>query len=573
MSSPGYPFAAIVGQPDLKLALLLVSVDWRLSLLLKGDKGSGKSTAARALADVLPAGAPFVNIPIGTTEDRLLGGLNLDQALQGQASLKPGLIHEAHGGVLYIDEVNLLSDSLTDALLDVASAGHHYVERDGFSVSGTAQFILLGSMNVEEGALRPQLLDRFALSLDVEAPSLAEDRALIVDSRLRYDADPATFCASFEEEQQRLRQAIVDARALIPSINPSGEILQAISQEVTNAGVRTLRADLAALRAASARAALNGRPEIVSEDIELVLPLVLHHRTKQKSNQPSAPSKSNGSETKQDSGEAGAESKDRVFPPERRQAPELRVRSAESVSRGRSATVNHKAAVTGAVGGNHSTGVEALDVVASFRESFRKTGTASLKNDHLIFRKSLPKSGVRFIFAIDASGSHTAQQRMRAVKGVAAALLESSVDQKDEVAVVSFRGAKAEIVLAPCRDAQAAIRVLEFLPTGGRTPLAHALELAGSLVTGSSLLVLLTDGRANVPLTSTDPWADALEAARKLNCPSVLVDSSLDATTAGAMAALASAMRARLTHLDGLSSEALMSVLQDSDITSGRGPF
>ena len=571
MNSPGYPFAAIVGQPDLKLALLLASVDWRLSVLLKGDKGSGKSTAARALADILPAGAPFVNIPIGTTEDRLLGGLNLDQALQGQASLKPGLIHEAHGGVLYIDEVNLLSDSLTDALLDVASAGRHYVERDGFSVSNIAQFILLGSMNIEEGALRPQLLDRFALSLDVEAPSVAEDRAIIVNSRLRFDADPAAFCTTFEEEQERLRQAIADARALLPSINPSRENLQAISQEVTNAGIRTLRADLAALRAATARAALDGRPEIASEDIELVLPLVLHHRTKQKSNQPSAPSssKSNESETKQDSGEVGAGSRDRVFPPERRQAPELRVRTAESVSRGRSATVNHKAAVSGSAGGNHSTGLEALDVVASFRESFSKTGTASLNMDHLIFRKSHPKSGVRFIFAIDASGSHAAQQRMRAVKGVAAALLESSVDQKDEVAVVSFRGAKAKIVLAPCRDAQAAIRVLEFLPTGGRTPLAHALELAGSLVTGSSLLVLLTDGHANVPLTGTDPWADALEAARKLNCPSVLVDSSLDATTAGATAALASAMRARLTHLDSLSSEALMSVLQDSDIASG----
>src|SRR5580700_9787837 len=185
-----YPFSAIVGQPDLKLALLLASVDWRLSVLLRGDKGSGKSTAARALADILPAGAPFVNLPIGTTEDRLLGGLNLGDALQGQASLKRGLIHEAHGGVLYIDEVNLLSDSLTDALLDVASSGRHHVERDGFSAASEAKFILLGSMNIEEGTLRPQLLDRFALSLDVETPRAAEDRARILESRLQFDADP-----------------------------------------------------------------------------------------------------------------------------------------------------------------------------------------------------------------------------------------------------------------------------------------------------------------------------------------------------------------------------------------------
>src|ERR1700722_426467 len=204
MNPPGYPFAAIVGQPDLKLALLLASVDWRLSVLLKGDKGSGKSTAARGLADILPAGAPFVNLPIGTTEDRLLGGLDLSLAFQSQAALKRGLIHEAHNGVLYIDEVNLLSDSLTDALLDVASSGRHYVERDGFSAFGEAKFILLGSMNIEEGGLRPQLLDRFALSLDVEAPTTVEDRVLIVESRLRFDADPAAFCATFEKEQERL---------------------------------------------------------------------------------------------------------------------------------------------------------------------------------------------------------------------------------------------------------------------------------------------------------------------------------------------------------------------------------
>src|ERR1700678_2273519 len=217
MNPPSYPFAAIVGQPELKLALLLASVDWRLSVLLKGDKGSGKSTAARGLADILPDGAPFVNLPIGTTEDRLLGGLDLSQALQGQANLKRGLIHESHGGVLYIDEVNLLSD----ALLDVASSGRHYLERDGFSASAEVRFVLIGSMNIEEGALRPQLLDRFALSLDIETPLAAADRALIVGSRLRFDADPIEFCEAFEEEQQRLRQAIAGARSSITGIKPS----------------------------------------------------------------------------------------------------------------------------------------------------------------------------------------------------------------------------------------------------------------------------------------------------------------------------------------------------------------
>ncbi len=563
MKTPGYPFAAIVGQPDLRLALLLASVDWRLSVLLKGDKGSGKSTAARALADILPAGAPFLNLPIGTTEDRLLGGLDLAQALAGQANLKRGLIQEAHGGVLYIDEVNLLADSLTDALLDVASSGRYYVERDGFSASCEARFILLGSMNIEEGALRPQLLDRFALSLDVEAPVAAKDRALIVESRLRFDADPVVFCTGFEEEQERLRQAIAEARLLVADFKPSGEVLQAISQMVTEAGVRSLRADLATLRAAIAHAALARRAEVTHEDIESVLPLVLHHRAKRGPGPPPTPpppSKQSPGETPRESGEGQVEAKDRVFPPESRQAPELRLAMAGSISRGRSAVVKANPVAEAARPGDAAKG-GSLDVVASFKQSFRNTGTASLQGDHLVFRTPQATSGVRFIFVVDASGSHAAQQRMRAVKGVAAALLQASVDNKDEVAVVSFRGAKAEIVLEPCRDADAALRVLEFLPTGGRTPLAHALELAGSLVNPASILILLTDGRANVPLTGTDPWADALEAAKKLNCPSVVVDSSMDASTGRALEALASAMQARLIHLDDLSHEALMSVL------------
>ena len=544
----GYPFAAIVGQPELKLALLLASVDWRLSVLLKGDKGSGKSTAARALADILPAGAPFVNLPIGATEDRLLGGLDLGEALDGQAKLKRGLIHAAHGGVLYIDEVNLLADSLTDALLDVASSGHHHLERDGMSASDQARFVLLGSMNIEEGSLRPQFMDRFALSIDVQTPFAAEDRVLIIESRLQFDSAPDEFRAAFEGEQTRLRQAIVSARQMILEIKPSAEILQLISQAVTDAGVRSLRADLAALRASIAHAALAGGAMVTKEDVEAVLPLVLNHRRKQSSaNTPEGGQSRN--EEKEERGEGRTEAKDRIFPLERREAPELRLSVADSISRGRTAAVSNASD-------------PALDIVASFTQSFRNTGTASLKSDQLVFRAPQATSGARFIFVVDTSGSHAAQQRMRAVKGTAAALLESSVDHRDEVAVISFRGAKAEIVLEPCRDVEAALRVLEFLPTGGRTPLAHALELAGTLVNAASLLILITDGRANVPLTGADPWNDALAAAGKLHCPSVLVDSSIDNPAGIALEVLAAAMGGSRIHIDDLSNETLRNVLR-----------
>jgi magnesium chelatase subunit D len=559
-----YPFAAIVGQPELKLALLLASVDWRLSVLLKGDKGSGKSTAARALAGILPANAPFVNLPIGTTEDRLLGGLDLTRALAGEASLKRGLIHEAHGGVLYLDEVNLLADSLTDALLDVASTGRHYIERDGFSAAAEARFVLLGSMNIEEGALRPQLLDRFALALDVAAPLAVEERAAIAAARLRFDSDPASFCAAFETEQQQLRETIAMARSLAAGIPVDAGALREIASVVTSAGVRSLRADLAALRAAVARAALNGRNQILTEDIESVTPLVLHHRTRRDTPRPPEPqtsSKKPPNHLQRENAEASSGAQDRVFPPQSQQAPELRARVAESKLRGRSAQLSEKAAAASLPPGK-STENGGLDVVASLKEAFRNTGAAALDADHLAFREPRATSGIRFIFVVDSSGSHAAQQRMRAVKGAAAALLESSLDRKDEVAVISFRGPKAEIALEPCRDVEAALRALEFLPTGGRTPLAHALELARSLVTSAALLILLTDGRANVPLSSGDAWKDALDAAGRLHCASVLVDSSLDSSTTNATNALASAMQARRIRLDELSGETLLNIVR-----------
>lgn len=538
MTEPGYPFTAIVGQPQLKLALLLASIDWRLSVLLKGDKGSGKSTAARALADLLPAHAPFVNLPIGTTEDRLLGGLDLAQALRGEASLKRGLIHEANGGVLYIDEVNLLADSLTDALLDVASSGRHFVERDGFSVSADARFVLLGSMNLEEGSLRPQLLDRFAVSLDIEAPVDAEERAQIVEARLRFDADPAGFCADHENKQERLRQTIMEARGR--HVRHSDETLLAITRAVAAAGVRSLRADIATLRAAAAHAALNKKAEVTQDDIDAVLALVLHHRTKQTPPQrpKDPPALQAGSDTRQ------TDTRDRIFPTDSRSVPELRVSVSETALRGRNAQTHGKVS---------------LDVVASLTESFRNTGEASLKSDHLVFRTCFPKSGIRFIFVVDASGSHAAQQRMRAVKGVVTAMLESSVDAKDEVALISFRGSKAEIVLEPSRDAEAARSILDFLPTGGRTPLAHALELARSLCNPASVVILVTDGRANVSIAAGDPWEEALHAAGKLDCGGVVVDSSLGGSSAVDL--LASAMRARLIRLDDLSRESLLNVL------------
>src|SRR6202453_4946879 len=204
MKSPSYPFSAVVGQDTMKLALLLAAVDWRISVLLRGDKGAGKTTTARGLAALLPTPARFINLPLGATEDRLLGGLHLERTLKGDPVLKPGLLSEAHGGVLYVDEVNLLPAHLGDALLDTAASGVNVVEREGLSASHAAEFVLLGSMNPEEGLLRPQLLDRFALSVDVTASLDPQERQTVVERRIAFERDPILFSGDWSEEQRKL---------------------------------------------------------------------------------------------------------------------------------------------------------------------------------------------------------------------------------------------------------------------------------------------------------------------------------------------------------------------------------
>src|SRR3984885_14113853 len=229
MRPAAYPFAAIVGQSEMKLALLLAAVDWRLGVLLRGEKGSGKTTCARGVAALLPTPAPFINLPIGVTEDRLLGGLHLERALKGEPALKPGLLSEAHGGVLYVDEVNLLPGHLGDALLDAAASGINVVEREGLSASHPAEFVLLGSMNPEEGSLRPQLLDRFALSVTITAPLDPVERQSVVARRMAFDRAPASFLEEWSQAQQALQLQIASARASLGDITCSSDIMGHIS--------------------------------------------------------------------------------------------------------------------------------------------------------------------------------------------------------------------------------------------------------------------------------------------------------------------------------------------------------
>lgn len=314
MTAP-FPFSAIVGQEEMKLALLMAAVEPALGgVLVLGDRGTGKSTAVRALPALLPRiesregcryncdpaapaeacpicsgtgrkpkivsrTAPVVDLPLGTTEDRVCGALDLEKALvSGERAFEPGLLARAHRGFLYIDEVNLLEDHLVDLLLDVAASGTNVVEREGISIRHPARFVLVGSGNPEEGELRPQLLDRFGLSVEVSSPQILADRIKVVRQRESYERDPEAFCAEWEAADLAIGRRIVRARKRVAATELPDDAVEAASLLCMRLGVDGLRGELTLVRAARARAALENRQAVTPDDILSVAPMALRHR-------------------------------------------------------------------------------------------------------------------------------------------------------------------------------------------------------------------------------------------------------------------------------------------------------
>jgi magnesium chelatase subunit I len=315
---PVFPFTAIVGQEEMKLALLLNVIDPKIGgVMIMGDRGTGKSTTVRSLVDLLPdiavvgddpfnsdpndpelmseevrrkidrnenltiinAKVPMVDLPLGATEDRVCGTIDIEKALsEGIKAFEPGLLAKANRGILYVDEVNLLDDHLVDVLLDAAASGWNTVEREGISISHPARFILIGSGNPEEGELRPQLLDRFGMHAQVGTVKEPELRVKIVEERSRFDQDPQAFRATYNTSQESLRSQIDKARSLLPEVKIDYDFRIKISKVCSDLNVDGLRGDIVTNRAARALAALGGRDTVTTIDIFTVITLCLRHR-------------------------------------------------------------------------------------------------------------------------------------------------------------------------------------------------------------------------------------------------------------------------------------------------------
>jgi magnesium chelatase subunit D len=625
MANMNFPFSAIVGQPQLKTALLLCAVDPTLGgVLIRGDKGSAKSTAARALPDILPpierivgcgfncmpgapcghcetcgsgdavaqAGpVPFVTLPLGATEDRVLGTLDLERALQGaRRAFQPGLLAAAHRGILYIDEVNLLPDHLVDVLLDAAAMGVNSVQREGLSVTHPARFTLIGTMNLEEGDLRPQLLDRFGLMVEVTAPRDKQLRADVVRRRIAFEADPAACAASWAEQQDALRLRLLTAQQLLPQVELGDALLDLISHLCCEFDVASLRADIVMHKASRALAALDARLRVTPEDVRGAAQLVLPHRRRRKPFEqpgldqerldelmqqafpPPAPGEDeSGAEPESDGSQQTSEENEtqQLFAAAPAAAvPRIAVEAATArgaAGRRSTATNAPRGRVVRAVPDENP---DSLAVGATLRSAaLRDPAAFRVTKSDLHRQVRTDRSGNLILFVVDASGSMAAQRRMEAVKGAVLALLTDAYQRRDEVAVISFRGEAADLLLSPTRSVDLAEQGLRELPTGGRTPLPHALQLTLETLEKaqggpmSPLLVLLSDGKANVPLRDNgDPWREVLELACLLAAravPALVLDTETGYVRLGKAAQLARALGAQCLTLEELSAEKL----------------
>lgn len=637
-----YPFTAVVGLPDLRLALVLSSISPAVGgVLVRGEKGTAKSTMVRALAGLLPGvdvvdgcrfscdpaapdplcpdgphdaasshrrPAKLVELPVGAAEDRVIGSLHLERALaEGVTDFQPGLLAAAHRGLLYVDEVNLLHDHLVDTLLDAAAMGRATVEREGVSVSHAARFVLIGTMNPEEGELRPQLLDRFGLTVEVASSRDPEQRVEVVRRRLAYEADPEAFAAQYADEDAKLAADIEAAQRLLPAVKLPDDALRQIAEVCASFEVDGMRADIVTARTAVAHAAWAGRDEVTTDDVRVAARLALPHRRRRnpfdapgiseeqleqalQDAQPPEPgpeddgpgSGSTPDEAPQDVPQGsepqpqqnGGGQQKTVGAGETFKARVFRVKGMGEGERGRrSRAITDSGRTIGVQPPSVRDGrphlVATVKAAAPHQKSRGRDGAGlKLRPEDLRYALREGREGNLVLFCVDASGSMGAKARMREVKSAVLSLLLDAYQRRDKVGLVTFRGTAAELALPPTISVDAAASRLESLPTGGRTPLAEGLLEAARVLRVEEirdprrrpLLVVVTDGRA----TSGENAVARAQAAAGLlaGVTTVVMDCESGKMRLGLAADLAAHLGAEHVPLSDVAAESLANAVR-----------
>jgi magnesium chelatase subunit D len=640
-----YPFSAVVGSDDLALALILTTVSPAVGgVLVRGEKGTAKSTIVRALPALLPPvsvidgcrfscdpldpdsscpdgphqadsgqlsrSARLVELPVGASEDRVVGSLHLEKALSaGVTEYEPGLLAMAHRGLLYVDEVNLLHDHLVDLLLDAAAMGRSTVERDSVSVSHASRFVLVGTMNPEEGELRPQLLDRFGLTVEVAASRDPATRVEVVRRRLAFEADPMDFVARYGEPERALSERIAKAQAALPAVVLGDAALTSIAELCAAFEVDGMRADIVTARAAIAHAAWCDRSEVTREDVRAAARLAIPHRRRRNpfdapgldedlldellgdddpppDDTPPGGPPPEGAAPRDDAAQVGStppaapngtgqqNSATSVAAPQ--DAYRTRLFTVAGTGKGEAGRRSRALTSTGrTIGarpqqGNSGSLHLPATVIASAPHQVgrgRVAGRLLLQRDDLRLSVKEGRESNLVLLCVDASGSMAARRRMEQVKTAVLSLLLDAYRRRDKVGLVTFRGSEATLALPPTGSVDVAAVRLRELPAGGRTPLAEGLMRSAEALRVERvrdpdrrpLLVVVTDGRATSgPNAVTRAHAAAAFIAQR-GIASLVIDCETGPFRMGLAGQLARQLNADHIPVGELSAEAITS--------------